>query len=184
MHLDRLPAGKAVPDDIHVIIEVPARAPPIRYDVDQQTGVMEVKRMLATSMHTPCNFGYVPHTASAGGSRLEVLVLSPFALLVGTVIRCRPIGMLELDGDEGPDVRILAVPIDKLTTLYSAIRSCFDLPEILLDQIAHFFEHYKDLKPGRWVGSKGWRDCADARRFIVAAVAAGAPQIPAADPGR
>ena len=151
MNLDRVPAGKDVPHDCNVIIEIPMHGDAIKYEVDKETGAVFVDRFMATSMHYPCNYGYIPGTLSDDGDPSDVLVLSPVPLITGVVVRCRPIGMLKMDDEAGGDAKILAVPVDKLSGLYRAIQSPRDLPEITTQQIAHFFEHYKDLEPGTWV---------------------------------
>ena len=151
MNLDRVPAGKDVPNDCNVIIEIPMRADPIKYEVDKETGAVFVDRFMATAMHYPCNYGYIPRTLSDDGDPCDVLVLSPMPLITGVVVRCRPIGMLKMDDEHGGDAKILAVPVDELSSLYRDVQSPRDLPELTTRQIAHFFEHYKDLEPGKWV---------------------------------
>jgi len=171
MNLDRVPAGKHVPDDCNVIIEIPMHGDPIKYEVDKETGAVFVDRFLSTAMHYPCNYGYIPRTVSGDGDPCDVLVLSPVPLITGVVVRCRPIGMLRMDDEAGSDAKILAVPIDKLSSLYGGIKSPRDLPELATRQIAHFFEHYKDLEPGKWVRVSTWVDADEAKREILASVA-------------
>jgi inorganic pyrophosphatase len=171
MNLDRVRAGNDVPNDCNVIIEIPMHGDPIKYEVDKETGAVFVDRFMSTAMHYPCNYGYIPNTLSDDGDPSDVLVLSPVPLITGVVVRCRPIGMLKMDDEAGGDAKILAVPIDKLSGLYRAIHSPADLPEISTRQIAHFFEHYKDLEPGKWVKALGWGDAAEARDMISAAIA-------------
>ncbi len=171
MSLDRVPAGKDIPNDCNVIIEIPMRADPIKYEVDKETGAVFVDRFMSTAMHYPCNYGYIPHTLSDDGDPSDVLVLSPYPLITGVVVRCRPIGMLKLDDEAGGDAKILAVPIDKLSSLYRQVKSPRDLPEIQTQQIAHFFEHYKDLEPGKWVRVGSWMDAEEAKREIVESIA-------------
>src|SRR6201989_2454860 len=156
MSLHNVTPGAGAPDEFNVIIEIPMNADPIKYEVDKETGAMFVDRFMSTSMHYPCNYGYIPHTLSDDGDPVDVLVISPVPLISGVVVRCRPLGMLKMDDEAGGDAKILAVPIDKLSSLYRAIESPRDLPEIQLAQIAHFFEHYKDLEPGKWGGLCGW----------------------------
>jgi inorganic pyrophosphatase len=129
-----------------------------------------VDRFMSTAMHYPCNYGYIPHTLSDDGDPCDVLVLSPVPLITGVVVRCRPIGMLIMDDEAGGDSKILAVPIDKLSSLYLAVQSPEDLPDIITRQIAHFFEHYKDLEPGKWVKSLGWGSAEQARQYIRDAI--------------
>ena len=171
MNLDRVTAGRRVPDDVNVIIEIPAHAEPIKYEVDKDTGAVFVDRFMSTAMHYPCNYGYIPQTLSGDGDPADVLVLSPVPLITGVVVRCRPIGMLKMDDEAGGDAKILAVPIDKLSSLYRAIETPRDLPEIQLSQIAHFFEHYKDLEPGKWVRVSAWVGPEEAKREILDGVA-------------
>jgi inorganic pyrophosphatase len=170
MSLDRVTAGRDVPNDCNVIVEIPMRADPIKYEVDKDTGAVFVDRFMSTAMHYPCNYGYIPRTLSGDGDPCDVLVLSPYPLITGVVVRCRPIGMLKLDDEAGGDAKILAVPIDRLSSLYRSVRSPRDLPEIQTMQIAHFFEHYKDLEPGKWVRVGSWVDAEEAKREILASV--------------
>jgi inorganic pyrophosphatase len=171
MNLDRVPAGKDVPNDCNVIIEIPMRGDPIKYEVDKETGALFVDRFMSTAMHYPCNYGYVPRTLSDDGDPSDVLVLSPMPLITGVVVRCRPIGMLKMEDEAGGDAKILAVPIDKLSSLYRAIQSPRDLPELTTRQIAHFFEHYKDLEPGKWVKVLRWGGAEDAHQLILEGIA-------------
>ena len=177
MSLDRVPAGADVPNDCNVVIEIPMRADPIKYEVDKETGAVFVDRFMSTAMHYPCNYGYIPQTLSGDGDPVDVLVLSPLALITGIVLRCRPIGMLRMQDEAGDDTKVLAVPIGKLTPLYNGVRSYRDvksprdLPQITTQQIAHFFEHYKDLEPGKWVRVGNWVESDDARREILESVA-------------
>ena len=170
MSLDRVPAGRDVPNDCNVIIEIPMRADPIKYEVDKATGAVFVDRFMSTAMHYPCNYGYVPRTLADDGDPADVLVLSPYPLITGVVVRCRPIGMLKLEDEAGGDSKILAVPIDKLSSLYRSVQSPRDLPDIQTQQIAHFFEHYKDLEPGKWVRMGNWVGAEEAKREILEAV--------------
>ena len=170
MNLDRVPAGFDVPNDCNVIIEIPMHGDPIKYEVDKETGAVFVDRFMSTSMHYPCNYGYIPATLADDGDPCDVLVLSPVPLITGVVVRCRPIGMLGLQDEAGGDHKILAVPIDKLSALYRSIKSPRDLPEITTQQIAHFFEHYKDLEPGKWVRVATWVEAHDAKQEILESV--------------
>jgi inorganic pyrophosphatase len=167
MNLDRVTAGRDVPNDVNVIIEIPMNADPIKYEVDKETGAMFVDRFMSTAMHYPCNYGYVPRTLSGDGDPVDVLVLSPVPLLSGVVLRCRPIGMLKMEDEAGEDTKVLAVPIDKLTPLYHGIANPRDLPVGELTRIAHFFEHYKDLEPGKWVKVRGWVGPEEAKKEIT-----------------
>jgi len=167
MRLDRVTAGKDVPHDCNVVIEIPMHGDPIKYEVDKETGAVFVDRFMSTAMRYPCNYGYIPRTLSDDGDPCDVLVPSPVPLITGVVVRCRPIGMLKMDDEAGGDAKILAVPVDKLSSLYSSIKSPQDLPEIQLAQIAHFFAHYKDLEPGKWVHVAGWVGADEAKEEIV-----------------
>ena len=171
MNLDRVTSGKDVPNDINVIIEIPSHSDPVKYEVDKETGAMFVDRFMNTAMHYPCNYGYVPHTLSEDGDPVDVLVVTPVPFISGSVIRCRPITVLKMTDEAGPDSKILAVPIDKLCTLYRQTHGPEDMPEQLLAQIAHFFEHYKDLEPNKWVKVEGWSDAAAAKAEIMASLA-------------
>ncbi|GJL81701.1 MAG: inorganic pyrophosphatase [marine bacterium B5-7] len=170
MILDRVPTGKSVPDDVNVIIEIPLHGDPVKYEVDKDTGAMFVDRFMATAMHYPCNYGYIPHTLCGDGDPADVLVVSPLPLISGSVVRCRPVGVLMMEDESGEDSKILAVPVDSLTSLYRDINNYRDLPRELLDRIAHFFEHYKDLEKGKWVKVNGWADVERARQEIIEAV--------------
>ena len=170
MSLNRVTAGKDVPNDFNVIIEIPAHADPIKFEVDKETGALFVDRFVQTSMHYPCNYGYIPQTLSDDGDPADVLVLSPFALIPGVVVRCRPIGMLKMTDEAGGDTKLLAVPIDKLTPLYRNIETPRDLPEVMIAQITHFFGHYKDLEPGKWVRIEGWVGPEEAKAEILLSV--------------
>lgn len=170
MNLDRVDSGRDVPNDFNVIIEIPMNADPIKYEVDKETGAMFVDRFMSTSMHYPCNYGYIPHTLSDDGDPVDVLVISPVPLISGVVVRCRPLGMLKMTDEAGEDTKVLAVPIDKLCNLYRNIKSYEDLPELVRLQTAHFFEHYKDLEPGKWVKLNGWAGIKAAKAEIVGGV--------------
>jgi inorganic pyrophosphatase len=170
MNLDRVDSGRDLPNDFNVIIEIPMNADPIKYEVDKETGAMFVDRFMSTAMHYPCNYGYVPHTLSDDGDPVDVLVLSPVPLISGVVVRCRPVGMLNMEDEAGGDTKVLAVPVDKLCNLYRQVASPRDLPEAVLSQIAHFFEHYKDLEPGKWVKLQGWVGAEEAKAEILEGV--------------
>ncbi|MFT5505425.1 MAG: inorganic pyrophosphatase [Gammaproteobacteria bacterium] len=167
MILDRVSSGTNVPNDINVVIEIPSHSDPVKYEVDKETGAMFVDRFMGTAMHYPCNYGYIPQTLSEDGDPADVLVVTPIPVISGSVIRVRPLGMLEMTDEAGKDSKIVAVPIDKLSSLYSSMNSVRDLPKGLLDSISHFFEHYKDLEPGKWVKIDGWVDVDDAKREIL-----------------
>jgi len=170
MNLDRVSSGRDLPNDFNVIIEIPMHGDPIKYEVDKETGAMFVDRFMATAMHYPCNYGYIPHTLSEDGDPVDVLVITPVPLISGVVVRCRPVGMLKMEDEAGVDAKLLAVPIDKLSTIYRNIESPRDLPELTLAQISHFFEHYKDLEAGKWVKVQGWVGAEEAKQEIHAGV--------------
>lgn len=170
MNLDRVDSGRDVPDDINVIVEIPSHSDPVKYEVDKSTGAMFVDRFMNTAMHYPCNYGYVPHTLSDDGDPVDVLVVTPVPLISGSVIRCRPVGILKMTDESGDDAKVLALPHDKLCQMYRHVQSIKDMPQTLLDQIAHFFEHYKDLDEGKWVRVEGWGDVDDARTEIMNSV--------------
>lgn len=156
MNLDRVGPGELLPDEINVIIEIPSHSDPVKYEVDKTTGAMFVDRFMNTAMHYPCNYGYIPKTLSPDGDPVDVLVVTPIPLISGSVIRCRPVGMLNMTDEAGADAKLLAVPIDKLCHMFRHVQSPQDLSQMLLAQISHFFEHYKDLEEGKWVKIEGW----------------------------
>jgi inorganic pyrophosphatase len=171
MNLDRVTSGKDVPNDVNVIIEIPANSDPVKYEVDKVTGAMFVDRFMSTAMHYPCNYGYIPHTLSADGDPVDVLVVTPHPLISGSVVRCRPVGVLKMTDESGDDAKVLAVPVSKLCASYAKVEGPQDMPQLLLDQIAHFFEHYKDLDEGKWVRVQGWEGVAAAKEEILSSVA-------------
>ncbi len=170
MGLKTVPAGPDLPDVANVIIEIPAHADPIKYEVDKATGALFVDRFMATAMHYPCNYGYIPNTLSDDGDPVDVLVPTPFPLQPGCVIRCRPVGVLKMTDEKGEDEKVIAVPVSKITPLFAHVQQPEDLPQQLLQQIAHFFEHYKDLEEGKWVKVEGWHGADEARRMVMTAV--------------
>jgi inorganic pyrophosphatase len=171
MILDRVGSGKNIPNDINVVIEIPSHSDPVKYEVDKETGALFVDRFMGTAMHYPCNYGYIPQTLSEDGDPADVLVVTPIPVISGSVIRVRPLGMLRMSDEAGMDSKIIAVPIDKLSSLYSHMNSVRDLPKSLLDSIAHFFDHYKDLEPGKWVKIEGWVDTEEAKQEILDSIA-------------
>jgi inorganic pyrophosphatase len=166
MNLDRVTSGDRLPNEINVIIEIPAHSDPVKYELDKETGAMFVDRFMTTAMHYPCNYGYVPHTLSSDGDPVDVLVVTPYPLIPGSVIACRPVGVLKMTDESGDDAKVLALPLDKLCRSYHQVASFRDLSETLLNQIAHFFEHYKDLDEGKWVRVDGWGDADEAKDEI------------------
>jgi inorganic pyrophosphatase len=170
MRLDAIPIGKNPPHDINVIIEVPIGGEPIKYEMDKDSGTLFVDRFLYTPMHYPGNYGFVPHTLSADGDPIDVLVCNTRAIVPGAVMNCRPVGVLIMEDDGGGDEKLIAVPSTKLTRRYERIASYKDLPEITLHQIEHFFAHYKDLEPGKWVKIKQWGGLEEAHRLVAEAI--------------
>jgi len=170
MNLDRVGSGNNIPEEINVIIEIPQHSDPVKYEVDKETGAMFVDRFMNTAMFYPCNYGYVPHTLSEDGDPVDVLVLAPMPLISGSVIRCRLIGVLNMTDEAGPDAKLLAVPIDKLCKLYTDVKETSDIPQMQLDQISHFFEHYKDLEKNKWVKIEGWGNAAKAKDEVLASI--------------
>ena len=166
MGLKHVSAGKELPKDINVIIEIPANAPPVKYEVDKDSGAVFVDRFMTTAMFYPCNYGYVNDTLSDDGDPVDVLVVTPNPLISGSVIRCRPVGVLKMTDEAGSDAKILAVPVSKLTKEYDNIKTYSDLPEKLTKSIEHFFEHYKDLEENKWVRIKRWGDAEEAGEMI------------------
>ena len=164
MSINEVTAGKNVPEEFNVVIEIPMNADPIKYEVDKNSGALFVDRFMMTAMHYPANYGYVPMTISDDNDPVDVLVHTPFPLLPGVVVRCRALGVLRMDDEAGGDAKLLAVPTDKICPLYAHWKTIEDVPEIRLKQIQHFFEHYKDLEAGKWVKVVGWagRDAAHA----------------------
>lgn len=170
MALGKVDAGRDVPNDFNVIIEIPQHGEPVKYEVDKETGAVFVDRFMNTAMHYPCNYGYIPHTLSDDGDPADVLVITPVPLLTGVVVRCRAVGMLKMEDESGQDAKILAVPVDKLSTLYRGLSTFRELPQVVLAQISHFFEHYKDLEPNKWVKVEGWVGPEDAKAEIMASI--------------
>ena len=170
MSFDKVTPGKKAPEQFNVIIEIPMNSDPVKYEVDKETGAMFVDRFMSTPMRYPCNYGYIPHTLCGDGDPVDVLVLSPYPLISGVVVRCRPVGMLKMTDEAGEDTKLLAVPIDKLLPIYSKWQKPEDLHELQLRTIQHFFEHYKDLEPNKWVRIDGWEGADAAKAEIKAGV--------------
>jgi len=172
MSLNDVNSGRDVPNDFNVIIEIPMNADPIKYEVDKDSGAIFVDRFMGTAMHYPCNYGYVPKTISDDGDPVDVLVITPFPLIPGVVVRCRPLGMLKMSDEAGGDAKLLAVPVDKVLSIYSHWQKPEDLNELRLQQIQHFFEHYKDLEKGKWVKVEGWVGPEEAKQEILNGITA------------
>ncbi len=167
MNLDRVTAGEFAPEEFNVIIEIPANADPVKYEVDKATGALFVDRFMGTAMHYPCNYGYIPRTISDDGDPVDVLVITPFPLVAGVVVKCRPIGVLLMSDEAGGDAKLLAVPINKSLPWYKHWNKPEDVAPERLAQIQHFFEHYKDLEPGKWVKVQGWSGPEVAKKEII-----------------
>ena len=163
MRIDAIKIGHNPPEDVNVIIEVPIGGEPIKYEMDKAAGTLVVDRFLHTPMRYPGNYGFVPHTLSDDGDPIDVLVANTRPIVPGAVINVRPVGVLKMQDEAGGDEKILAVPMPKLTKRYAHVMNYTDLPEITLQQMQHFFEHYKDLEPGKWVKVLGWGDAAEAQ---------------------
>lgn len=170
MGLDLVATGKDVPHEINVIIEIPKDAEPVKYEVDKASGAIFVDRILSTPMRYPCNYGYVPHTICGDGDPADVLVILPLPLVPGSVIRCRPVGVLMMTDEAGSDEKIIAVPIDKVFSGYSHINDIEQVSQHWLERIGHFFEHYKDLEKGKWVKLDGWKGVEQAKKVLLESV--------------
>ena len=170
MRIDAIAIGKNPPHDINVIVEVAIGGEPIKYEMDKEAGTLVVDRFLYTPMRYPGNYGFVPHTLSDDGDPIDVLVANTRPIIAGAVINVRPIGVLKMEDDGGGDEKIIAVPSPKLTQRYANVHTITDLPQITLDQIQHFFEHYKDLEPGKWVKIIGWGGAEEAQQLILDAI--------------
>jgi inorganic pyrophosphatase len=171
MSLDNVTPGKNSPEQFNVIIEIPMNADPVKYEVDKATSAIFVDRFMSTAMHYPTNYGYVPKTISGDGDPVDVLVITPVPLIPGVVVTCRAIGILKMEDEAGMDGKVLAVPIDKILSLYTRWQKPDDLSPVRLKTIAHFFEHYKDLEQGKWVKVLGWEGPEAAKQEILEGVA-------------
>ena len=170
MDIARIPIGRAPPDEINVIVEIP-QGGPIKYEIDKQSGALFVDRFLGTAMVYPGNYGFVPHTLAEDGDPIDVLIVGPGPVLPGAVVPCRPVGALLMEDENGPDEKIVAVPVEAARPFDAGIRSQQDLPAAMRDQIVHFFEHYKDLEAGKWVKIEHWVDAAEAAELIRQSIA-------------
>ncbi len=167
MNLKAISIGKNAPDDVNVVIEVPIGGEPIKYEIDKEAGALVVDRFLYTSMRYPGNYGFIPHTLSDDGDPCDVIVANTRAIIPGAIMSVRPVGVLVMEDESGGDEKIVAVPSAKLTKRYEKVMNYTDLPEITRQQIEHFFEHYKDLEPGKWVKVVGWGNAAGAEQMIL-----------------
>ncbi|GAB3117350.1 inorganic diphosphatase [Novispirillum itersonii] len=170
MDIKKIPIGKDAPRDVNVIIEIPLRSDPVKYEVDKESGAMYVDRFLHTAMHYPCNYGFIPHTLSDDGDPVDVMVVGNMPVAVGSVMRVRPVGVMFMEDESGGDEKILAVPHSKLHPYHDDVKNYTDLREVLLRQIEHFFVHYKDLEEGKWAKVSGWGDAAAAEKAIEDAI--------------
>lgn len=170
MNINQIVSGNNPPEDVNVIIEVPIGGEPIKYEIDKVSGALTVDRFLYTPMRYPGNYGFVPHTLSEDGDPIDVLVCNTRPIVPGAVMNCRPIGVLVMEDDGGQDEKIIAVPAESISRRYINVNESADLPEITRYQIQHFFEHYKDLEPDKWVRIEGWGDCAAAKTMIIQAI--------------
>lgn len=171
MNFDHIPAGKNPPEDIYVAIEIPANSSPVKYEIDKDMGAVMVDRFMTAPMFYPANYGFIPHTLADDGDPLDVLVITPYPVQPGSVIRCRPVGVLNMEDEAGGDAKLVAVPHDKLTKAYTDVKDIDDVPQLLRDQIQHFFENYKTLEPGKWVKVQNWDNADAARRAVEESVA-------------
>ena len=172
MSYQNIPAGKDLPHDIYVVIEIPANSSPVKYEIDKDADALFVDRFMASPMFYPANYGYINNTLADDGDALDVLVVTPYPVVPGSVIRCRPVGVLNMTDEAGEDAKLLAVPHEKLTQAYNDIQDITDLPEILRNQIKEFFENYKNLEKGKWVKVESWEGVESAKAKIQVAVAA------------
>ncbi|MET0336393.1 MAG: inorganic diphosphatase [Caulobacter sp.] len=172
MDLSKIPTGKNPPHDLYAVIEIPQGGEPVKYELDKDSGAIFVDRFLHTAMYYPANYGFIPHTLADDGDPMDIMVVSQTPVVPGAVIRCRPIGVLKMTDEAGGDEKILAVPVDKLHPFYTGVKSWDELPSILVEQIAHFFKHYKDLEKGKSVTIGGWGDADEAADLIMKSIEA------------
>ena len=170
MDISKIPIGRNPPMDLNAVIEIPLGGVPVKYELDKSSGAMFVDRFLHTAMFYPGNYGFIPHTLSEDGDPCDILVVSNVAVVPAAVIRCRPVGALLMQDEAGMDEKVLAVPVDDLHPFYSNIRNYTDLPSVLTEQIAHFFEHYKELERGKWVKVLRWLDASEAQALVQEAI--------------
>ena len=171
MLIKEIKTGKNVPEQVNVLIEVSQNSLPVKYELDKDSGALFVDRFVATPMHYPCNYGFIPNTLSEDGDPIDVLVITEYPVISGAVIPSKPIGVLIMEDEKGMDEKILAVPTEKMNSEYSRINEINELPEIVLNRIRHFFEHYKELEKGKWVKVTGYKDSKEAKNKIMEAVA-------------
>lgn len=167
MSYSKIPAGKDVPNDIYVTIEIPAQSSPVKYEIDKDVDALMVDRFMTAPMFYPANYGYINNTLADDGDAVDVLVITPYPVVPGAVIRCRPVGMLNMTDEAGVDAKLVAVPHEKLTTVYNDVKDVNDIPELLREQIKHFFENYKTLEKNKWVKVDGWDNAEAAKKVIL-----------------
>ncbi|WP_374764404.1 inorganic diphosphatase [Yunchengibacter salinarum] len=170
MNIDKISAGANPPHDVNVIIEVPVGTEPVKYEMDKESGALMVDRIMHTAMRYPCNYGFIPHTLADDGDPIDALLANRTPIMPGAVVRCRPLGVLMMRDESGEDEKLLMVPVSKLHPFYDDVTSYKELPDILLNQIQHFFEHYKDLENGKWVEVVGWEGPEKAGELIMQAL--------------
>ena len=170
MDVAKIASGRAPPHDLNVIIEIAQGGEPVKYELDKVSGALVVDRFLHTAMFYPGNYGFVPHSLARDGDPIDVLIVGAVPVVPGAVVRCRPVGALLMEDEHGPDEKIIAVPVDALHPYYGGVRSYRDLPPVLCAKIAHFFRHYKDLEPGKWVNIIGWVEVVEAEALITEAI--------------
>ena len=171
MLIDKIPAGDKIPDVFNVIIEIPANSAPVKYEMDKESGALMVDRFVGTGMSYPVNYGFIPNTLSQDGDPADALVITPFPLVHGAVVKCRPLGVLRMEDESGVDAKILAVPTQKVCPMYADINDIEQFPKLLIEQIKYFFEHYKGLEKGKWVRITGWEGVEEAKQEILESVA-------------
>jgi len=170
MDISKISVGDNVPESLNVIIEVPTGGEPVKYEFDKPSGALFVDRILHTPMRYPANYGFIPHTLSPDGDPLDALVVARSPFIPGCVVRARPIAVLHLEDEHGGDEKLLCVPDDKTFPYYSNVKEKEDLPDIVAQQVEHFFTHYKDLESEKWVRIGQWGNAADARKVLLEAI--------------
>lgn len=171
MDVSKIPIGVNPPDDVYAIVEIPMGGVPVKYELDEASGALFVDRFLHTAMYYPCNYGFVPHTLSDDGDPIDIIIVGQQPVVPGAVVRCRPVGALIMEDEAGGDEKILAVPVDELYPFYTNVKNHTDLPEVLIEQIAHFFQHYKDLEKGKWARLSRQVGADEAKQLISSAIA-------------
>ncbi len=170
MNIDKISVGLNPPHDINVVVEVSLLSPPVKYELDKESGALVVDRFLHTAMHYPCNYGFVPHTLSEDGDPVDVLLMARLPVIPGAIVRAKPVGVLRMEDEKGMDEKLLCVPHEALKSYYSTVNDINDIAELDLQRLEHFFAHYKDLEKGKWVKIIGWGDCAEAKQVLEEAI--------------